>query len=156
MCVFVFMAVGILGDQRTTSGLYLRCHPPCFLETESVPWSLPSRLSSLSRESIAERVGEFLEASSVSKGLSLVHWPWDRILPQFSTLGISTLRVRFYCVNLGAKNSSRRYNVYPILLFTLSHSVPWVAIESITGFYLENSYTCKCTCALSAPFLGGR
>lgn len=131
LCVCVCLCSWLwvyLGGQRTASGLYLRCHPPCFLETESVAWSLPSRLSSLSRESIAEEVGESLEASSVSKGLSLVHWPWDRTLPQFSTLDTSSLRVRFYCVNLGAKNSSRRYNVCPILLFTLSHRPYGIAI----------------------------
>lgn len=76
-------------------------------------------------------------------------------LPKFSTLCTSTLRVGFYCMNLGATNNSRKCNIYPILLvlFPPSHRIRWVAIESITGFYLENSYICKLMYALAvAPF----
>ena len=77
-------------------------------------------------------------------------------LLQFSTLGTSTLIVGFYCVNLGATNSNRKCNIYPtlLLLFPLSHRIPWIA--SISGFYSENSYICKLMYALSVvPFLGG-
>lgn len=78
VCVFVFMAVGVLRGQRdnfrycssdATHLTFLKLSP-------SIAWSLPSR-SSLIKESIAEGVVGFTEAS-VSKGLSLVPLACDR------------------------------------------------------------------------------
>lgn len=138
--------------------LFLRCHPPCSFETESVDSLELAQQGKLSDQSIHSRRGRgvpwglFCMQGTITSPIGLVTEP----LLQFSTLGTSTLRVGFYCVNLGATNSNRKCNIYPtlLLLFPLSHRIPWIA--SISGFYSENSYICKLMYALSVvPFLGG-